>query len=291
MYNKFLTYLLDNSPKKTISKHGTLLRKIINPVIRFAIPFTTKTKFRIIRRAKMPNGPVIFCSTHGFKEDIVDAVVIAKKQSYILIGSLSQVFYSFDGIASWANGCILVDRLNKESRKSCKEKMIRALNLGSSILIFPEGTWNKSPNQMTSGLFPGFYDVAISTGAPIAVIATHREGDYVYGVLDEAFYISEYSREEAVEILRDKMSTLRWELMEKYSSISRSTLPYNEEADAYWKTFIDDLMAEVEFYDYEDELHTKYVDKAITEPKDVFSHLAELTPTIDNAFLFNKRLK
>lgn len=291
MYNSFLTYLLKNSPDETLSKVGTIMRRALNPLIRFAIPFTTKTKLKIIRKAKMPKGPVVFCSTHGFKEDIVDAVVIAKKQCYILIGSLSQIFHHFDGITSWLNGVILVDRLNKESRIASKKKMIKAIELGASILMFPEGTWNKSPNLLSEKLFPGFYDIAKETGAPIAIIATHREGKFVYGILDDAFDITKYSREEATKLLRDKMSALRLELIEKYSQAKRSDFPYGKKAETYWKKYIDDLMAEVEFYDYEDELHTKYIDKNVTTNVEAFAHLNTIVPTQQTAFLFNKRLK
>lgn len=290
LHNRFLQYLLDDNPQKVLSKFGTVIRKVINPLVRSAVPLTTKTKLKVIRSAKMPKGPVIFCSTHGFKDDIVDAVIIAKRQSYILIGALSQLMYSFDGISAWLNGCILVDRLKKSSRKASKDKMLRALSLGSSVLIFPEATWNNSPNQMTSGLFSGFYDIAVASGFPVAVIATHREGKYVYGILDEAFDVTKFTREEGTEILKEKMSSLRWELMEKYSKVDRSSLPYGVEADKYWETHINRLIAEVDFWDYEDELRAKFIDKTITEPSVAFLHLNHLVPTKNNAFLFNKRL-
>ncbi len=290
MYNSFLKYLLKNSPDETLSKTGSKVRKCLNPVIRFAIPFTTKTKLKILRSAEMPEGPVVFVSTHGFKEDIVDAVVIAKKQTYILIGSLSQIFHHFDGITSWLNGVILVNRSEKSSRVASKDKMKRAIELGSSILMFPEGTWNKSPNDLTSGLFSGFYDVAKATNTPVALIATHREGKYVYGILDEAFDVSEMTREEATEFLKERMATLRYEMLEEFSKEKRENLPFGQDATDYWKKYIDDLMAEVEFYDYEEELHTKFVDKTITTHEMAFEHLNDLKPNKNNAFLFDKRL-
>ncbi|MEE1124903.1 MAG: 1-acyl-sn-glycerol-3-phosphate acyltransferase [Acutalibacteraceae bacterium] len=290
MRNRFLEYLLDDNPEKTISKYGTIIRKIINPLVRFVVPFTTRTKLKIIRSAKMPKGPIIFCSTHSFKDDIVDAVIMAKKQTYILIGSLSQIMHSFDGISAWANGCILVNRLKKSSRIASKDKMLRALSFGSSILIFPEGTWNNSANEMTSGLFAGFYDIAVASGFPVATIATHREGKNVYGILDEAFDVTKFTREEGVKILREKMSSLRWELMEKYSKVNRSSLPYGLEADQYWGNHINSLIEEVKFWDYEGEILAKFIDKTVTEPGVAFLHLNHLVPNKNNAFLFNKRL-
>lgn len=290
MDNSFLRYLLKNDAITGLSKTGFTIRKIINPFIRFAIPFTTKTKLIIVRRETVPkNRPIIFAATHGFKEDIVDTLVIINRQAYILIGSLSQIFYTIEGVSAWAAGTILVDRLNKESRKASKEKMIRALNIGASIIIFPEGTWNKSPNQMASGLFPGVYDVAKATGALVVPVATHRDGKHVYGILDHAFDITEYERKEGVAVLRDRFATLRYEMMDKFSHIKRNTLPFGTQADLYWTQYIDDLMHEVEFYDYEDGLHTKYIDKTITEPAEAFAHLQMLQPNLNNAFLFRNK--
>jgi len=290
MYNKSLEYLLDYRPEKTLSKTGTTLRKLIYPVARLVMPLMLPTKLEIIRAAKMPDRPIIFASTHGFKEDINDAMMIAGRQAYILIGSLSQIFKSMDGYAAWLVGTILVDRMDKESRVASKEKMIRALEMGSSVIIFPEGTWNKSPNQMVSGLFPGVYDIAKETGALVAPIATHREGKKVYGILGEAFDITAYDRAEGMEVLTEKLGTMRWELMEKYSQVKRTEFPYGEEADRYWKQYIDDLMAEVEFYDYDIELHTKYVDRSVTTPEEAFEHLKRLEVKKENAFLFRKKI-
>ncbi len=288
MYNKFLEYLLQNEPEKTISQTGITLRRIMNPVVRKVLPLSTKTELKIIRREKMPNAPVIFAATHGFQEDIVDTLLIADRLAYILIGSLSQIFYSMDGIVAWIAGMILVDRMDQESRKAAKEKMIRVLKMGVSIIIFPEGTWNKSPNQMVSGLFPGVYDVAMATGAPIVPVATHREGKYVYGILDKGFDITKYERQQGISFLRDRMATLRWELMEIDSFATRDEFPYGERADVYWTNYIDKLMTEVEFYDYEIELNTKYVDKLAATPEEVFAFMKNIQLTKNNAFLWRQ---
>ena len=291
MYNGFLKYLLSYDPEKCISKAGIRMRKIINPIIRLFIPLTTPTRLIADRRAAVPKDrPTIFVSTHGFKEDIEDALLLADRQAYILIGSLSQIFKSSQGITAWAAGAVLVDRDDKRSRAASREKLIRALKLGSNIIIFPEGTWNKSPNLLMNKLFPGVYDIAEATSAPVVPIATMRVGKNVHGIMAEAFDITAYNRKEGIAILRDKLATLRWELMDKYAHACRADLPHGEEAVRYWQAHINRLMAEVKHYDYDVELHTKYVDKAITDPKDAFSQLQSLTPSHQNAFLFNKRL-
>lgn len=291
MYNKFLEKYLDYNPEKVISKKGVMVRKIISPVLRFAVPFVTpNSKLTIVRRAKLPRKPVIFAATHNFREDAEHTVVIAGRQTYMLNGSISQVFKSFDGITAWIAGMVLVDRTDKESRASAVSKLVRALELGSSVVIFPEGTWNKSPNELISGLFSGVYDVAKKSGALVVPIATYRNGKRSYGISEEAFDICQYAKEEGMQILRDKMATMQWELMENYGTGRRNEFPYGEEADKYWQNFIDELMAEAEFYDYEVELHTKYRPKGITSPREAFDFMDNLVPNRNNAFLFNKRV-
>lgn len=290
MYNKCLEYLLDPNPHKTLSQTGIRLRKIVNPFIRAVVPFKFKTKLKIVHRAKMPNAPVIFAASHGFREDAEYSLLTANRQAYMLIGSLSQIFRSFDGLTAWASGTILVDRTDKTSRRAAKDKMVHALKSGANILIFPEGAWNISPNNVMNHLFPGVYDVAKETGAYVAPIATHRDGKFVYGVLGKAFNITKYSRTEGVRILRDKLGSMRWKLIERYSPARRNSLPRGEAAEHYWKKRIDSLTGEVKYYDYDVEEHTIFVDKNIVPYSDAFAHLKSIKPTMQNAFLFNKRL-
>lgn len=133
----------------------------------------------------MPKEPVIFAASHGFREDVEHTVVLVKRQAYMLNGSLPQVFKTFDGITAWIAGFILVDRNDKASRAAAKKKMIYALRQGASIIMYPEGTWNKSPNELISGLFPEIYDVAKESGAMVVPVTTFRNGKRAYGIMDK----------------------------------------------------------------------------------------------------------
>lgn len=289
MYNKFIDRLLDNDPKKVLSKGSIRARKIISPVLRFAIPFVTpNSKLKVLRRAKLPKQPVLFAPTHNFREDIEHTVVMAKRQAYVLNGSLTQLYRSIDGVTSWLAGVIPIDRTKKESRASAKKKVVYALELGASVIMYPEGTWNKSPNQLMSGFFPGVYDVAKESGAMVVPIATYRNGKKAYGIMDEAFDICAYDRETGIRVLRDKLATIRYEMMEKYGQAKRTDFPYGAEADAYWKQYVDDLMAQVKYYDYDVELHTKYVDKTITTPEEAFAFLETMEVKKETAFLIRR---
>ena len=83
---------------------------------------------------------------------------------------------------------------------------------------------------------------------------------------------------------------MQYELMEKYGVAKRDDFPYGEVADKYWTDYIDRLMAEVEFYDQEVELNTKYSPKGIASPKDAFAFMENIVPNKNNLFLFRKHL-
>lgn len=249
---------------------------------------TPNSKLKVERRARIPKKPVIFAATHGFREDAEHTAVMAKRQAYILNGSLPQVFNTFDGITSWIVGVILVNRADKESRAAAKEKMIYALKNGASIIMYPEGTWNKSPNQLVSGLFPGVYDVAKEAGVEVVPIATYRNGNTSYGIMESAFNICNYERNIGIQILRDKMATMQYELMEKYGRCRRSELLQGIDVDAYWERYVQDLISQAEFYEYELERYTKYREKGVTTPEEAFAFMDKLIPSSENAFLLKR---
>ncbi len=292
MNNRFLEYLLNNDPQKTLSKNGLAFRRFLNPAFNKIIHFKTPTRLEIVRRAKMPKDrPVIFAATHGFKEDVDNSVMTLGRHAYILVGSLEQFFKTTDGVLAWANGVILVDRTDKESRKASKDKMLHLLKMGGNVLMFPEGTWNLSPNQLVAGIFPGVYDIAKESGALVAPVATHRHGEMVYSILGKAFNITKYERTLGLRVLRDKMATLKWQLMEKKTPvIKRRTLPVGEEADLYWKQQISDLKAEVDYFEHELEEKSVFRHKDIFHKDEVFDFMKRMMPHHKNAFLFNRKL-
>ena len=293
MNNRFLNYLLDHDPEKTASKRGLSFRRFLRPVFDVIIPLKTPDKLQILSRGKLPaeGRPIIFAATHGFKEDVDNSLLTIGRHAYILVGSLEQFFKTTDGILAWANGVILVDRTDKESRKASKEKMVHILKMGGNVLMFPEGTWNLSPNQLVAGIFPGVYDTAKEAGALVAPVATHRHGEMVYSILGNAFDITKYERSRGLKILRDKMATLKWRIMEgKTPVIKRSTLPTGDEADLYWQQQISDLKDEVDYFEHELEERSVYKHKDIIHKDEVFDFMKRMLPHHKNAFLFNRKL-
>ena len=287
------SYLLDNDPEKVISDRGIRLRRFINPVLRGVMPLKVKTKLKIIHRAPLPDEPVIFACTHGIKEDVEDSLITAGRHAYILVGSLEQFFNSrIDNLAGWLNGVILVDREDKDSRAASKEKMKAALAKGTSVLMYPEGTWNISPNQIIAGIFPGVYDVAKEAGGvKVVPIATHRSHGVVYSIRGAAFDITKYERQEGLRILRDKMASKKWRLFERAGITKRSGLPKGKAADLYWQQYIHHLKAEVPHFEHELEEKSIFRQKGEAIYDEVFGFMDRIIPHHGTAFLFNKQFR
>ena len=62
-----------------------------------------------------------------------------------------------------------VDRKNAESRQRTTKKMIDSMKAGMSLLIFPEGTRNRTP-EPTKEFYDGAFKIAIAAQASIAPI-------------------------------------------------------------------------------------------------------------------------
>ena len=290
MYNWYLEYLKNYEPKKVVSASGVKLRKVLHPAIYAFAPMTTKNKLRIVRKEPLPKErPIIFACTHGFKDDILFSVMMAKIHAYVLIGGLGHFYNTMDGVTLWLNGTVIVDRQDKASRRAAVQKMIRAISLGANMIIFPEGLWNKTENLLVQKLFPGIYDVAKATGAKVVPIVTHLDGTTCYAIRDKEFDLTSFDRAEGMAALRDKFASLRWEIMETYCTTTRDELLQGILPEKYWFDYIEAMIAETAFYEKDDEAASLYRDKTIVTPEDAFAHLDNLIPCGENIFLWNKR--
>lgn len=294
-YNKLLEYQLSNNPDDVLSKYGVILRKIFNPIFRRLVPLTTKNKFHIERKGTIPKElrytdkkgifrkkrPIIYVATHGFRDDVALTIKAIDRHAYILYGSLLDYYYSIDGLALWLNGSIIVDRKDKKSRASSVKKMEKAIDLGANLIIFSEGVWNKSKNKIVTKLYPGVYRVAKSRNAIVVPVATILENGVAHAIVEDAFDITLYDEKEGIAILRDKLATAKYELMEKYSKIEHKDL---EPVDEYWDNFLEDLISTANgLYDHEIEDCAEYKDKDEITEEEAFAPFQNVEITKENA--------
>lgn len=285
-YNKFLEYLMSNNPEDVVSKQGLIIRKAISPVYRSVVNVTTSNKFHIEKESKLHlKRPIIFASTHGFRDDVALAIKTAGKHAYVLYGSIPDFYYSIDGIALWINGVVIVDRKDKKSRAAALEKMSRVIDLGGNMLIFPEGVWNKSKNELVLKLFPGVYKLAKQKNAIIVPIASIQVDNNCYSKRMAPIDITKYDEEEALYYLRNTLATGKLDLMMRYANISWDDVSSKD----YWKNYIDNLISTANgLYDYEIENSAEYIDKDIINEKEVFEPLDKINVNTSNAHVFSK---
>ncbi|MEZ4947344.1 MAG: lysophospholipid acyltransferase family protein [Cyclobacteriaceae bacterium] len=73
------------------------------------------------------------------------------------------------------SACIIVDRSSNESRRKSMEHLKDILAMGISVLIFPEGTQNRSTDRLQP-FYDGAFRIAIETKQPIIPIVVLNAG-------------------------------------------------------------------------------------------------------------------
>ena len=303
-----LSYLMDNDPDKVLSKNGINRRKKINKIIKKIGPIFLSSKQVMEDREKLknpnstitdkgillPDGPVIWAPNHGFKDDALATVLAASRNAYFLFGSLPQFYNTFDGVTAWLNGSILVNRKNKESKKAAVKKCEKALDLGTDLIIYPEGVWNKSPNLLTLKLWPGIYRIAKEKNVKIVPVIHYKKEqhlkektDYIHTVVDDPVDISNMSERAALEYLREIYAYWLYLMMEKYGQSTRSKEieGFNSSTEV-WEQRLKERVATADRYDREIEIKSDYVDRSDLELLQAWEDIANIKNiTSDNICL------
>lgn len=193
--------------------------------------------------------------------------------------------------AAWVNGFIFVNTRDKKSTSASLPKMQRVLDNNSSILIYPEASWNISENKIVNKLFPGTAILAHRANKKVVPLGSfHEHGSKdIYLNFGKPMDFTDLSVEDATLKLRDELSALRFELIENYSTpclrhqkdIDPSKpLRRNALSDTPRQDWVDLQVQIVEQFkwfepDWEDEYLT-YKDKSITEEADVWNFVRSL---------------
>lgn len=267
------------------------LKKKINSVIMLLLKIDrilAKRSINIIDdKSTKTSKPKIYASTHVGRYDIETATEVAKENTFLLMGDPGETYRDLDGLVLKIKGVIFVDTKDKEDRKIAKEKCIKILNKGGNILIFPEGAWNITENQLVMKLFDGAVDMARQTGAEIIPIGIEKYDNSYFVNIGANISIdknNDLTNKELSNDLRDVLATLKWEILEKFPSTVREELPSD-----YSKIFLDNIMAETEGgYTVDEIIRTSYKDKNIVLPEEAFAFLNDLNLNDNNSFLLNR---
>lgn len=276
---------LNRNQPITDSRAIMLFKDIIRPVLSLIASFRVPYKVIIEQHCRLlPDRPVIYAVNHFCFADTPIMGRITPKRSYILLGKQRLGFS--DWLYFILNGVIFVDRKDKEDMSASKLAMSAYLNKSRSIVMFPEGTWNLTENQLMLPMKWGIIDIAKETVAQIipTLLEYDREQKKCFVRFGTPMIFSpEDSKADTIVALRDTLATMHWEFWERNGTFSRADLDVESERKK--------LFYSVEEYppiDWEYERSCIY--HPYTASEDAFAHLDQVIPCRENAFLFSKRI-
>jgi hypothetical protein len=129
------------------------------------------------------NEPYIFVCNHSCPEDIETVLNILDRNTYLVLGSIDSLKHNPEMYLSWLNGMIPFDILDKQERQDLIPKMARVLK-SNSILIFPEGSHNYSPNKIINKLFDGPVNLSLKTNRKIVIVTLIRDNQNKVSYID-----------------------------------------------------------------------------------------------------------
>lgn len=308
---KLFGHLLENDPNKSLSDSSMIARKYANYLLRVVGPFMLKRKQVFEDRnilmygdnydknyvpkiysndITLPTEPVIWAANHGFKDDVLATMLAAKRNAYILFGSLPQFYNTIDGVAAWINGVTMSNRKNHNSKIAAFEKSKIVLSKGKDLLILPEGVWNKSPNQLILELWPGIYNLSKEGNYKVVPVihyikdkTENTSTDLIHTVIDDPISFEGMNEKEGLEYLRDILATWYYLMMERYgnSTYVEELKEYNNSQEA-WEQMLKNRVNTADRYDTPIEISADYRSKNITRLENVYEKIANLNITKEN---------
>lgn len=275
---------LNKGKSLTDSDFVIKLKDFLYPLLMFLTG--TKVRYQVKKVNEyiaLPGKPIIFAANHGAFQDTPIMLRVTGRRSYIFSGKQNLAFV--DWIFFMLNGVIWVDRKNKADMTVSKDAIFEYLAKGQSILWFPEGTWNLTPNQLMMPMKWGIIDIARQADAQIIPAALYydRENMVCSVKFAKSMHDADFDdKTEAIRNLRDSIATMRWEFMTAQPVLKR---------EGY-----DTALLREEMYRVIDEyppLDWGYESSCIYQPyqssEEAFAYLDKLILCRENGFLFRKK--
>jgi len=264
----------------TDSRFLIWLRDRVYPLLMILTGTKVRCKVQLVNTCEPLAGkPIIFAANHSAFQDTPIMQRVTGRRSYIFAGKQNLSF--IDWVFFALIGTIWVDRKSKEDMAASKESVLAYLEMGQSVLWFPEGTWNLTPNQLMMPMKWGIIDVARQAGAQIVTAALDYDKEknicrVKFGAPMAGACLE--NRTEAIRDLRDTLATLRWELMCNQRVLRRADITPEE-----LKEEMDQVIDEYPPLDWEYERSCIYSPHPQVEVRQ-----CNLIPRHQNAFLFHK---
>ena len=268
---------------------GIKLRRVINKPWRNLLKYFISRKVIIEQYPELEKGKVyIFAANHSFDEDVISTIHTMDRNAYVVNGSSNQTEHNPVFYALWFNGMIFVNRLDSENRKAAVQKMKRILQAGNSVMLFAEGGYNNTENELIMPLFSGPYTLSKELEVEVVPLITFNDygTDTIYIRAGQTLALWKYEKYEALNILRDTMSTIVYNIMEEHTTlVHRSEL--GKEPRKKWMDIRKGVYACQKWYDdvWDEEL-TRYPGHGVTSPIKAREYVDNVHITAKNAKIF-----
>lgn len=265
--------------------------EVIHPLL-FKV-FSGVQKYNLKIDGAVPDkGNYIYIANHFGVNDIPTAAQIIQKHVFALVSNEDR--HKLDGLFLELNGVIWTSRTDKSLRKKSKNEIILHLRRGENVLMYPEATWNNSPNLLMLPMNYGCITISQETAVPIVPLYLffHKESNTCYVKIHKPFVPSADSLD-SINKLRDIMATTAFNYMEKYNASTRAKIvAQNFDWDNEVKLKLLEYRRSRKNPDAVRKTEEQYIfkPKNIIDNKTAFSHLNIIDANIKTAFLFNKRL-
>ena len=230
----------------------------------------------------------ILANHYGY-HDAPTAAKIIGKHIYVLVSDIDR--HTLGGVAFNLNGVVWINRRDKVDRQRAKGEMLAHLQAGHDVLMYPEATWNLTPELPMLPMNWGVVKLSRESGVPICPIYVFFSGKKCHAKIGELFVPTGNDLED-ISNLRDQMASLFWDLLERETMGRREDIRPDE---------LEQSIAE-RYKDYprtwkDPEGVRRYEEALIYRPKglvtheEAFAHLADISPAMKNAFLFQRGIK
>lgn len=223
------------------------IQEFIHPVVLKL--FTMKTKGKMIIDGKFPlNGTFLIVANHQCIQDIPQLGQVIGEHFYLLVSDEDK--YTIDGLGLTLNGVKWVHRTDKVSRQESGKDIVKILNSGKHFAMYPEATWNLSPNLLMLPMNYGCIRTALISGVPIIPVVTLFSENERHTKIGEIFYPTE-DLEKSIDMLRDTMASMFYEEIFEYYE-------RNWAKDSRIHLYIDAFNDEISYYEKRTELSDDY---------------------------------
>ena len=238
------------------------------------------------------NRSRIYACTHIGGNDIQRTFQVIKEPAYLMLGDPGILYKMIIYQGLRMNGVIPLETPDKEDRKIAYNRAIELLENGGNLLIYPEGAWNVTPNLVVMKLFNGTVRMAKETNSEIIPIAIEQYNETFYFNIGENYTIDKdtlKSVEELRDDLREKLATLKWEIMEREPFLKRKDIPEN-----YLQEFQEKIVNRCNYgygFSLQDAINESFHDKSVVDIKEVYDFLNTLEIGKHNAFLMKDQIE